>query len=168
MRASGWIGQQPDRAQLARWLISGSGSVLDARRALLRPLEPLSALGALGQQWGLFMVSSSIAFRIQVEVRSQDGPWQVIYRTHELDSFALDPWLSYRRVRGIYNPRRRLGPHPQYEGFVHWLGRKVLAEHTECRALRVRMERYQLGTPTSANQSLGYEYEVVHEREPEL
>jgi hypothetical protein len=164
--ALAWLGQHPERAAIKAWLIDRSRVLVDARNATLRPLESVSDLASIRQQWGLFMVSQLIAFRIQVDVRKTDGPWQLIFRKNAEDKLGLAPWLSYRRLRGIYNPRVTQGPHAQYAGFVTWLGRTVLAEHPEYGALRVRMERLALATREHPNQSLGFEDEQIYEREP--
>jgi hypothetical protein len=128
-------------------------------------MSSLTGAAALRQQWGLFLVNKPFTFRIQVEARDRPGHWVLIYRSHMEDALKLAPTLTYRRLRAIYNPSVSHGPSAQYEGFVRWLGERVLREHPEYDALRVSMERFAIASRTFDNQSLSKDHFVEYVRQ---
>lgn len=117
--------------------------LIAARNAIVAPVQPLLDFLGLGQGWGLFLMSGQVAHRIRLEARTDTSDFQVVYRHHHQDDLGLAPWLTFRRVRGIYNPRRN-GPRAHYEGFVSWITHKICADHPAIRGVRVEMERFSL------------------------
>jgi len=146
-------------------LIAVAGRLIDVRNDMLSPFQGL--LDELGshQGWGLFQLSSRECFRIWVEARGRSGDWTIVYRPHAEDRFGLAPWLRYRRLRGIYNPRILSGVSGQYDGLVDWIARRVFAADPASTQARVRMERMDRGTREQPARSLGFDYERVRARD---
>ena len=154
----GAVGLSPGRPALSRALRDGSRAMVDARGMLLRPFEPLFHYTGTHQQWGLFLLGTRECFGIHVDAQRRDGGWQRLYHALDPGPAPLEAVLRYRRLRGIYNPRAKNGPHGQYPGFVHALARRVFARAPGYLRLRVQMERLRVGEAGSAPQSLGFEY----------
>jgi hypothetical protein len=139
---------RPEGRRALRWLGFVTGEQLIAwsergvavRRWLLAPLASLESIAGLRQRWNLFLTVGEEAYRIRIEARTPDDAWHVVYRANQLDSLELAPLLSYRRLRGMYNPNK-YGAKPEYAAFTSWLTQRVLHDHPEYTALRVGMER---------------------------
>jgi hypothetical protein len=157
------LGIHVTRAAIGQVLIDLTTRPLAARNALVGPFEPLFDFAGMGQRWGLFLQTGREAFRLQIEGRTHDGAWTLLYRHHQKDLLGLTPWLGFRRLRGIHNPGSK-APRAQYEGFVTWLSSKIFAEHPEYEEVRVSMERLRLGTRTEPNRTLAIEYPSVRTR----
>jgi hypothetical protein len=98
---------------------------------------------------------------MHVEVRRPGSAWRELYRAPGQGPPWLSRLLSYRRIRGIYNPGSRSGPRGQYEGFVRALARDVFARDRQLNELRVRMERLHIVAPGSPPESVGLEHGVL-------
>lgn len=147
-------------AQLVAWSERG----VTARKWLLAPLAPVLQGAALRQQWNLFLTVSDEVFRLRIDVQAlDDKTWRLVYRANELDALGLSSLLSYRRVRGIYNPSK-YGARSQYESLTGWLAQRVLQEHPTLSALRVSMERLSIGEPRVAARLLDTRYPLEHTR----
>jgi hypothetical protein len=156
---------QPAPEAVKRRLILIADHGLDLRDALLRPFQGLLDQVGSHQGWGLFQLSSRECFRIWIESRHADADFSIVYRPHGEDQFGLAPWLRYRRLRGIYNPRIISGVSEQYDALVDWIARRIFASDPACVQVRVRMERIDRGTRDQAERTLGFDYERVRARE---
>ena len=155
------VGVAAGEEDVGRTLIAVTGPVIAARNAVVGPVKPLFDFVGMGQRWGLFLQSGRSAYRLQVEGRTADGRWTLLYQPHEVDRLGLESLLSFRRLRGLYNPGAKGEPRPQFEGFVDYLATRVFAENRALLGLRVRMERLRLGTRDEPTRTL----EVAHESE---
>lgn len=124
-------------------------SVLQAIPAgrLVRPFAPVFDKLGLGQRWNLFTSSGQFAYQLQIEGLLGDQTARLLYRAHERDVLGLAPQLTYRRLRGIYDPRSKTVARAQYEPLTRWLGEWILAEHAEFVGVRVSVRRLRLGAP---------------------
>jgi hypothetical protein len=156
----------------AEWtssLIGASESVVAFRNAAFAPLGPWFHYTQTGQQWPLFINPKRECFRMLVEARKpprrrQQRDWVLLYRASDVDRAGVSNMVRYRRLRGIYNPSAKRGPHAQYEGFASWLADHLLAQHSKYASVRVSMERLAIGAPGSEPRSLGVEHVVVRQR----
>jgi len=169
-RLLGWLeaslaafGMRTERARLEQELMEDSKRLLTLRNTLLAPVAPFFYYTDTRQQWGLFLLGSNQCFRMHVEVQRRGGSWELVYRAGAEDRLGLAPWLRYRRLRGIYNPSR-VGARRQYQGFVDWLSRRILAEDPDSEAVRVSMERLEIGAPGEPTTSHGLEHVEVRTR----
>ena len=142
-------------------LIALTEPIIMMRNAVVKPIKPLFDFAGMGQRWGLFLQSGRSAYRMQVEGRTKGGDFRLLYSPHQHDPRALESLLSFRRLRGLYNPGVKGEPRPQFEGFVTYLAAALFAAHAELDAVRVRMERLRLGTRTEPTLIL----DVAHESE---
>jgi hypothetical protein len=99
-----------------------------------------------------------------VEGQAADGKFQLLYRAHQYEELGLQSVLAYRRVRGIYNAATKPSAHDEYEGFVSWLARRIFAERTDVRAVRVSMQRLKLGTRRRPSRTVAVELESLRNR----
>jgi hypothetical protein len=172
-RLIGWIerglrsfGYAADPPSIAAALITATSAAVSIRNALLAPFGPFFHYTSTHQQWGLFISPKRESFRIHVDARRGLGAWLAVYRAPgAVDADRLGPALRYRRVRAIYNPRLRRGVRAEYAGFVNWLSRRLFAAHPDYDAVRVRMERVAIGAPGAPLRTIGFEHELVRERE---
>ncbi|MFO7179788.1 MAG: hypothetical protein DIU78_013905 [Pseudomonadota bacterium] len=157
------IGISIERPRLEQTLIDASEDLIALRSQLLEPVAPFFRYTDTRQQWGLFLLGSRQCFRLHIQGRNRDGGWELLYRAGAEDRLGLAPWLRYRRLRGIFNPNQR-GARAQYRGFVDWVSRRILAENIEYDAIRVSMERLEIGEPGEPTRSLGFEHVEVRTR----
>lgn len=147
-------------AQLIAWSERG----IAARRWALAPTAAVFRSAGLRQQWNLFLTVSDEAFRMRIDVQAlRDKSWRSVYLAHELDELGLEPLLSLRRLRSIYNPNK-YGVSPKYAAWTGWLAQRILHEHPELGALRVSMERLAIGDPHGAARLLDTRYVFEHAR----
>lgn len=123
-------------------------SVRRWRDAAISPFKWVSEHLRFSQRWALFQAVSSNADRLTVEGRvpvpgNAVGEWsRLLYRAGDSELDAYEPLLEYRRVRGAWNPGRV--PPYQYVKFARWFALKVLADHPELDAARLRFEKVRL------------------------
>lgn len=111
------------------------------QQRLLAPFAPLAnAFGIYSQNWALFATTGGTRNRMRIEARRRGQPdFELLYRVFDDDHRYLAPLLEYRRVRNIWNPHRS-GLANGYEPFAAWLLARVLREHPEFDAARLRMD----------------------------
>lgn len=141
----------PERRHTPPWAY-GIVDRLDAARSTLR--WPIAWIGEdldITQRWLLFRGASRRRYRLYVEARPAAGDWQLLYRAGDPDHAAYEDLLAYRRVRATYSPGGQ-NPRRQYRAFATWMALRVLDDHPELAAARVRLERIAIGegdyTPT--------------------
>jgi hypothetical protein len=158
------VGLSESPQQIKTALLDGSRWLARTRKALLAPVMPFYEFTGMQQRWALFRTGSRHGHRLQIEGRGQDGSWSVIYRAHGADPYELASSLSFRRIRGIYDGCTKDDASAQYDGFVEWVARKLMAEHRELRGVRVTLERLRLGSRSEAARVLSVQHERVRER----
>lgn len=129
-----------------------------ARKFLISPFERLFDELGMGQRWRLFTVRGRFTYRIQVEAMGVDQSWRLLYRAHDVDALGLSPELTYRRLRGIFDPHNKDDANAQYDAFVKWLSKRVLDVHPEFVGLRVSMERLKLNSPDAPTEIASVEH----------
>lgn len=154
------IGAHPGRERIGSRLIAASSAQVALRDAVLAPFEPLFRLTATGQQWTLFITVGRECFRLHIDAAGADGQFHPVYRALGLDSDDLAPLLEYRRLRGIYDPKRTRPPSDAYAGAANFIAQRLFTRHPDWRSVRVRQERLYIGEPGSQPRSLGSEHEL--------
>jgi hypothetical protein len=116
-----------------------------------RPVAELAKDLDVLQRWSLFRGASRKRYRLYLEGKTATGDWQILYRAGDSEHAAYEDLLTYRRVRGTYNPTgstTRAGYHP----FATWMTLRVLDDHPELVIARTRVEKILIGeggyTPT--------------------
>ena len=114
--------------------------LLGARRALLRPLRPYTALTGTHQGWSMFGMVNRQPARLEVHIQADPaGPWKPVYAmrsdAHDWRRRALDQ----ERVRGLFNDFSHLRNRRRFRQVGAWFAREVLAEHPEAERVRVSM-----------------------------
>ncbi|HEY6879079.1 MAG TPA: hypothetical protein VI299_13730, partial [Polyangiales bacterium] len=136
----------------------GSRAWVHTRKVLISPFVRLFDELGMGQRWRLFTVRGRFTYRIQVEAMGVDQRWRLLYRAHDVDALGLSPELTYRRLRGIFDPHNKDDANAQYDAFVKWLSKRVLDAHPEFVGLRVSMERLKLNSPEAPTEVSSVEH----------
>lgn len=163
-RSLALVGAQPGRERIASQLVAASGALVETRNLLLAPFAPLFGLTSTGQQWTLFINVGREFFRLHIDAAGADQRFKSVYRALDHDPEGLAPLLAYRRLRGIYDPRRKRGPSEEYAGFGHFVAEIFFARQPELVTVRLCMERIRVGPPGSTPQTLGFEHELIEQR----
>jgi hypothetical protein len=140
--------------------MAASSAQVAARDAILAPFGPLFGLTATGQQWTLFITVGRECFRLHIDAAGADRQFHPVYRALGVDRAGLAPLLEYRRLRGIYDPKRTHPPSEAYAGMANFIAHRLFARHPELRSVRVRQERLYIGEPGTPPRSLGLEHEL--------
>lgn len=130
----------PDRKVTPDWA-RGIVDRGDAVRKWL--LEPVAWLGPeldILQRWSLFRGASRKRFRLYFEGRASDGAWRLLHRAGDPAHDEYGALLAFRRTRGVYNPNGQ-NARAQFRPFASWLIWRMLDEHPEFTAGRIRLER---------------------------
>ena len=98
----GGLGVETTRAQLTELAIESSVVTSELRGAVMKPFRPLLRLTGTGQGWGLFTYPNTHPHRLVIEVE-RDGKFEVVYRALDPEHAYLEPQLTFRRVRGVYD-----------------------------------------------------------------
>jgi hypothetical protein len=152
------LGYTIDAEQLGERVVSVSGAIGRAHRALLAPYRPVFRYTGTGQGWALFANPDIWPSRLEVRVRrSERGAWELLYRRLDPAHPFQDPVIAYRRVRGVYEAAgdgRR--PRAPYRVFAAWYAERILREdpgvfvggpHPPVQAVEVRMVRTHTTVP---------------------
>lgn len=165
-----WLGRvlrpfgERSAAELQHSVIQLSRTQVALRNALLAPVAPLIHATAVRQQWHLFLTAKDRVYRLRLDAKTSQphDTWHTLYGTNQTDVLGLAEVLDYRRLRAIYNPSQT-GVSAQYAAFVDWLMHRVWSEHPDFSALRVGLERIELGS-TASDHDADLAYAVERER----
>ncbi len=141
------IALPPD--DLGDLVISVSGAIGRAHRALQAPARPVFAATGTGQGWALFANPDTHPARLEVRGR-RDGEttFTPLFRHLDPDATWRAPALTYRRVRGVYDAGGyRSKPRKPYQRFARWIAREALAERPDLAAVEVRTVRTHTTLP---------------------
>ncbi|MET0340656.1 MAG: hypothetical protein ABW252_06625 [Polyangiales bacterium] len=159
------VGLDVRRADIEATLIALSTPIVAARNALVDPFAPALEFAQMGQRWGLFLQTGRTAYRVEIAARTEAGPFEVVYRPHEVDALGLGSTFAFRRLRGLYNPGAKGAPRAQFEGFVDYAAGEVFHARPAAVEVRVRMERLRLGTRDEPSRAVDIAHESVRMRE---
>ncbi|MFZ5890170.1 MAG: hypothetical protein ACOY0T_03800 [Myxococcota bacterium] len=112
----------------------------EVQQRLLAPFTPIAnAFGIYSENWALFATTGGTRNRMCIEGRQRGASeFTLLYRVHDPEHRYLASALEYRRLRNIWNPHRS-GMANGYDAFARWLVRRVLIDHAELEAARIRM-----------------------------
>lgn len=139
------IGIERSPEQLAEQALALGKQTSELRKTLLKPFGPLLRVTGTGQGWGLFTYPNSYPHRMEIQVREK-GTWRVIFRALDPEHAWLEPTLTYRRVRGVYDDNV-LNPRSSYNNFVRWVAGRAFEDFPDADAVRVRMIRSHVTLP---------------------
>ena len=140
-----------------RWFVEPIRSV---QRVLLLPVAGLAWDLRVTQRFALFQVAAASRFRMRVEGLA-GGQWQLLFRAADPEHREYAELLEYRRINGMWNPSAK--PPAEYGRFASWFCDRVLADHPELTAVRMRQERVEL-EPGEVHDSGTYDFTVYRGR----
>jgi hypothetical protein len=144
----GELGVKTTRAELTDLAIESSTVTSELRTAVIKPFRPLLRITGTGQGWGLFTYPNTHPHRLVIEVE-RDGKFEVVYRALDPDHTYLEPQLTFRRVRGVYDDNASK-VRPSYESFARWVARHAFEDWPDATRVRVKMIRTHVVTPGQA------------------
>jgi hypothetical protein len=148
-----------------RPLVPFGRALRSTREVLLTPFSWIGEGLAIHQRWSLFSSADAARFRMWVEGREREKPWQILFRPHDPAHAYQANVIEYRRLRGAWNLYKQ-GPNPGYPYFVDWIARTAFLDpnlHSDL--VRVRMERIDASAfVTEITPAGGFEHESVRDR----
>jgi hypothetical protein len=143
------LGYTIDDAALAERVISITGVIGGAHRALIAPFRPLFRVTGTGQGWALFANPDTHPARLQIRVRRAGSTgWELLYQRLDPEHAWADDRLSYRRIRGCHDAGGfRSKPRAVYRRFADWIGREILAREPDVDVVEVRTVRTHTTVP---------------------
>jgi hypothetical protein len=152
------------RGRLAPSVASFLVEVEKVRAAILKPLDPLWHRVFIGQRWALFRAASRHQNRMWIEARAgRDAPWAVLFRVQDDDYAFMASRISYRRLRGSWDPRTS-GPRGAWKPFVTWIAGQIFASDPHLTEVRVRMEKAEIGARGGVTMTGEFEYDQTRQR----
>lgn len=148
VKVLGGLGIQTTRPRLTELAIRSSEVTSELRDAVVKPFRPLLRITGTGQGWGLFTYPNTHPHRLVIEVE-RDGEFQVVYRALDPEHDYLEPQLTFRRVRGVYDDNASK-VRPSYESFARWVARQAFEDWPDATRVRVKMIRTHVVTPGQA------------------
>ncbi len=137
-------------------------AVVDAREALLGPLDPYYRYAGTWQAWRMFVAPHRFPARLHVDVRTDAG-WEPLYVVGSPDHAWRSQQLRHARARALIF----LAPWPRYRKqrarLADWVAREVAEERPDARAVRVRY--YKARTPAPGEVAPEGRWVAVEERE---
>lgn len=131
------------------------------QRTILIPFAWIPRHARFDQRWALFQGAAGERHRMVIEGIDAKGRVEVLFRAGD-DSAEYDAdLLYYRRVRGVWNPRKY--PTGLYRAWALWYAERVFAARPELAQVRVRMEKIKIvdGVARSMGQ---FTFDVVQRR----
>ena len=110
-----------------------------AQQLVLRPVRWIGPTLRVGQRWALYQAPGPERFRLWVEGQDANGRWHLLFRAGDPEHTDYAPLIDYSRPRGAWDPTD-VAP-AQYPLFARWITRRVLADHADYVASRVRLEQ---------------------------
>lgn len=145
VRLLGGLGVETNREQLTELAVESSIVTSELRSAVMKPFRPLLRITGTGQGWGLFTYPNTHPHRLVIEVE-RDGKFEVVYRALDPEHAYLEPQLTFRRVRGVYDDNASK-VRPSYESFARWVARHAFEDWPDATRVRVKMIRTHVVTP---------------------
>lgn len=115
--------------------------VRPVQHAVLAPVRWVTRMFRFSQRWALFQVAPRETYRLDVEGQ-RDNQWELVFRAGDPEHDEYRALLFTDRVRGAWYPAAH--PAHQFGPFSEWFLGKVLADHPEYRAARLRFEKVVL------------------------
>lgn len=132
----------PPRESTPAWEKGFVEPIRDAQRVVLRPVVWIRYGLRVAQRWAVYQAPSRDAYRLWVEGGDARGRWHVLFRAGDSEHTAYASLIDTSRPRGAWSPTDVVPP--QYEPFARWLTERVLDDHPEYVAARVRLEKVEL------------------------
>jgi hypothetical protein len=162
----GRVGLRRSPEEVGGAMVALTRGIDEVRRWVLAPFRPYFEITRTDQEWGLFLEAHATRYRMHIETQDDSGAWSLRFRPLDSSARTLASQLEYRRVRAAWNPRARATRAP-YKPFVSWVANELFAREPGVRAVRVRMERFQIPRPGEPpDPETSWHFEEVRRRPP--
>ncbi len=135
--------------ELGEHVITVSGWIGGAHKAVLAPARPVFRFAGTNQGWALFANPDTHPARLQIRVRrSGRREFEVLFQHLDAEHDWWAETLTYRRLRGVYDAGGyRSKPRGPYKRFSRWVGQRVLDEIPEVTTVEIRTLRTHTTLP---------------------
>jgi hypothetical protein len=118
--------------------------VRSVQQLVLTPVAWIRPKLRVAQRWALYQAPSVDRYRIWIEGQDMYGRWHLLFRGGDPEHQADAQVIDHHRTRGTWDPTDT--PPDQYPLFARWVTARVLAQHPDYIAARVRLEKVLLGS----------------------
>jgi hypothetical protein len=133
----------PPRDKTPEWERGFVEPIRTLQHVALTPFAWVRPTLRIAQRWSLYQAPTSDGFRLWIEGQDTSGRWQLLFRSgddeHQDDAALIDG----SRTRGAWNAGTE--PPEQYPLFARWMTSRVLEQHPDFIAARVRFETVHTG-----------------------
>lgn len=123
--------------------------IRSVRDVVETPVAWIRSTVMVSQQWSLYQAPIASRYRMWIE-GLRDRSWTILYRAGDAEHTEDKALIEHARVWGTWNPTDEIAL--EYAQFTAWITAHMLADHPELAAVRVRLERIEIGhgeyTPT--------------------
>ena len=113
-----------------------------AQRFVLRPVAWITPTVRISQRWALYQAPNRDRYRLWIEGRDMRGRWQLLFRGGDPEHQQYAEQIDYTRPRGTWAPATN--PPGQYALLARWMTWRILDEHPDWVASRVRLEKVRI------------------------
>jgi hypothetical protein len=132
----------PPPAKTPQWEKGFVEPIRSVQRVVLRPVDWIRYKLRVQQRWALYQAPSRDRFRLWIEGQTGDGRWHLMFRAGDPAHGELAEQIDYSRPRGAWDPTDV--PPGQYPLFARWITQRVLDDHAEYVAARLRLEKVRI------------------------
>ena len=142
------LGVDMSQEDFEGWVIWASNAIADVDQTLQAPIKPIKRITGTGQAWALFATPDSRPASLEISGRQgDDGDFELLFRRHDPEHNLLGIYLSFRRVRGIYDGQSAKPGRP-YRNFNRWIARTIFEMRPDLDRVRVQFKRRHTVPPT--------------------
>ena len=109
------------------------------KRVVEWPVAWMRPVLRIAQQWAVYQSPGRDRYRMSIEGQGADGAWRILYRAADPQHDEDAAWIEHARVTEAWNPTDRVPI--QYPEFASWITARMLANHADLVAARVRFEK---------------------------
>jgi hypothetical protein len=132
----------PPPGKTLAWQTGYVEPIRSVQRVVLAPIAWIGPKLRISQRWAVYQAPSRDRFRLWIEGQDARGRWQLLFRAGD-DAYQHDGELiDYSRPRGVWDPTSV--PPGQYTPFARWMTWRILEQHPDWVAARIRLEKVRI------------------------
>ena len=140
------VAVDPDRFQ--EWLWEAGSGLLDARSAVLQPLQPYYRYSGTRQSWSMFGTLNHTPARLEIHIDHGEG-WEPLFIARTRDHDWRAKQLDQERLRGLVNPFSWKRSRAKLRKVADWVAHQASADFPQARRIRLRMMTRPLPDPAA-------------------
>jgi hypothetical protein len=127
-----------------------NNAIVSTRSEALRPLFRWQKRTGTQQSWRMFGDVPAYGGRLQLHVRTEDGPWLSLFEDQSSADWMTDLLTQgrFRSVRSAYSTKVRKR-RQQYRRLVNWLAQHAATDFPQATEFRMRYQKVAIGKPAA-------------------